>query len=135
MQGERSAPKETVTKHDLPPLRAEMVFLLSGLGSGLGDASVQRWTSLKRLKRVCYHPNEMTLSDVSPSPIHVWIMKSTSPALQTNSSHSSPRVCRPFWVDRFGTNWSQSCWWSALSSQTRIEQRAREYGKKDHPRI
>ena len=39
MQGERSAPKETVTKHDLLPLRAVMVFLLSGLGSGLGDAS------------------------------------------------------------------------------------------------
>ena len=54
-------------------LRAVMVFLLSGLGSGLGDAPMQRCTSLKRLERV-------TLSDVSPSPIHAWIMKSTSPA-------------------------------------------------------
>ena len=31
--------RQTVTKHDLLPLRAVMVFLLSGLGSGLGDAS------------------------------------------------------------------------------------------------
>ena len=52
MHGERSAPKETVTKDELPPLRAVMVFLLSGLGSGLGDAPVQRRTSSKRLKRV-----------------------------------------------------------------------------------
>ena len=130
MHGERT-PKETVTNHELPALRAVMVFLLSGLGSGLGDAPVQRWTSLKRLKRVCYHPNEMTLSDVSPSLIHARIMKSTSPALHTNSSHSSPGVCCLLrWIDLARTNQRENPVGGVPCPANPVLNNEREHGKR-----